>query len=159
MRDQPRGQVVDEEGIHDVNMAAWSSPVDFSTRPQAKPGVLCITVEQEDPSLSSSSSDAKDKNTTPPKSVFRLFPGDFTEEEVRKTIQKVVSYYETPPISHTDPDDSSGDDDDDGGDDNENVYNVPDILYYGLLAFHNGEYDTRTFLSASSYQVSKSPTE
>jgi hypothetical protein len=130
----PHGQVADEEGIHNVNMAAWSSLVDFVTKPQAKPGVLLITVKQEDPSSSSSSSDKKDNYTTPPKSAFRLVPGDFTEDEVRETIQKVVSYYETPPISHTDLDGSSDDDDD------EYLYNVPVMLDY-RLAFHKGEYE------------------
>jgi hypothetical protein len=127
----PHGQVADEQGIHNVNMAAWSSLLDFFTKPQAKPGVLLIAVEQEDLASSSLSSDEKVKNTTPPKSAFRLVPGDFTEDAVRDIIQRVVIYYETPPISHTDLDDSSDNDDND-----EYLYN--DMLDY-RLAFHMDE--------------------
>jgi hypothetical protein len=130
----PRGQIADEEGIHNVNMVAWSSLEDFFTRPQAKPGLLLITVEQEGPASSSSSSDEKDKNTTPPKPAFRLVPGDFTEDELRETIQKMISYYKTPPISHTDLDDNDNDDND------EYLYSVPAMLDH-RLAFHMGEYE------------------
>lgn len=117
----------------------------FFTKPQAKPGVLLITIEQEDPALSSSSSDEKVKNSTPSRSVFRLIPDEFTEDAVRDIIQKVVSYYETPPISQTDLNDSSNNDDN-----NEYLCNVPAMIDY-RLAFHIGEYEA--FLSASSYQI------
>jgi hypothetical protein len=86
-------------------------------------------------SSSQSSSDEKVKNITPQKSAFRLIPRDFADDAVREIIRNVVSYYESPPVSHTDLDDSSDNDDDDN---DEYLFDVPDMLDY-RLAFHMSE--------------------